>query len=378
MRSACDRKPGWYADACRLHHRVKMKGNHLKTYASPREIGVGVIGYGGVHNMGRTHLKEMKRAGMRLSAVCEIDAERLKAAQQDFPGIAAYRDLDEMLRKAEVDLIAHITPHKLHYPLAAKCVRAGKHVVTEKPFVINTAEADKLIALAKKHRVMVSTYHNRHWDGWIMRARQQIVERGVIGDVVRVEAHMGRYGRPGAQWRSSKSMSGGILYDWGVHLIEYALQIVPAPIQSVAGFAHNGYWASQQPKGYPWKKDANEDHAAAIVRFANGCYLNLSISTLRATPAPYQIEFHGTKGCYLINFKDGWTTRIANAKHELVEKTGKHPAGKSRLFYKNVADYLCGKEELVITPQYARRPIHILDLANRSAKAGKAMEAKYG
>ena len=349
----------------------------VKRFKQASDIKVGVIGYGGAFNMGRLHLEEMKRAGMKPFAVCELDPERLKVAREEFPGIETYDDLDKMLRQSDVDLVSHITPHNLHYPLAAKCVKAGKHVVTEKPFVVTTSEADRLIALAEKHDVMVSTYHNRHWDGWILRARQQIVERGILGDVYRVEAHMGSYALPREWWRSSRSVSGGILYDWGVHLLEYALQVVDANVVEVSGYAKEGYWPTQMKKGHPWKSDAIEDEATAIVRFDNGGMVNLSISQLQSDPRPYMIGFFGTRGSYLIDW-GGWVTRLANRQGELVEKTGKHPKSKGHLFYQNVADYLTGKDELVITPQWARRPIHILDLAVRSAKQGRALKAKYG
>ena len=84
----------------------------------------------------------------------------------------------------------------------------------------------QLIKEAKKQRLALSTYHNRHWDGCILKAVDEIREKKVIGDVVRIEAHMGGFGKPGDWWRTSKSISGGIMYDWGVHLLEYSLQIL--------------------------------------------------------------------------------------------------------------------------------------------------------
>jgi scyllo-inositol 2-dehydrogenase (NADP+) len=349
----------------------------VKKYRKTDQIKVGVIGYGGAFNMGKQHLEGCRKAGMKPFAVCDKDAARLDVAKADFPGIETYTDLDHMLRTSEVDLIIHITPHNLHYPLARKCLQAGKHVVTEKPFVVTTKEADSLIALAKKKGLMVSTYHNRHWDGWILRAKQQVVDKGLIGDVFRVEAHMGGYGMPRDWWRTSKTISGGILYDWGVHLLEYALQVVPGKVSEVSGFAKNGYWAEKMPKSHPWKKDANEDEASAIVRFDSGAMINLSISHLRSFGQPWFIGFFGTKGCYLIDWKQ-WTTRTADRQGKLVEKTGQHPASQGQKFYQNIADYLTGKDDLVITPEWARRPIHILDLAGQSAAKGKALKAKYG
>ena len=230
---------------------------------------------------------------------------------------------------------------------------------------------------------MVSTYHNRHWDGWVLRAVREIVEKQTIGEVYKVELHMGEYAMPGAWWRSSKSTSGGILYDWGVHLLEYALQVIPSRVTEVSGFAHEGYWPSRMKPSHPWKKDCIEDEATAIVRFKNGALINLSISQTRSEPDLCPVVFHGTKGCYEVRFytysdRDGWTVRKAGRGGKLVTTTGKHPRSRSDLYYKNIAQHLCGKEKLVITPQWARRPIHILDLAVRSAQQGRALKAKDG
>ncbi|MFW6336687.1 MAG: Gfo/Idh/MocA family protein [Phycisphaeraceae bacterium] len=352
----------------------------MKTFKNPRDIKVGVIGYGGAFNMGKAHLNQMKKAGMTPYAVCEVDPERLKVAETDWPGIETYGKVEDMLKKSDVDLVVHITPHNLHYPLAAKCVKAGKHVVTEKPFVVTTNEADKLIALAEKHDVMVSTYHNRHWDGWILRARKE-VEKGSIGDVHRVELRFGKYGPPQDWWRTSKSISGGVMYDWGVHLLEYALQVTPGNIVEVAGFAKTGHWEKEIGKKSRFAGDFNEDEAAAIVRFDTGAVIDMRISQLDPIPRP-PMSIFGNKGSYVIESfhseERGWVMNKADAKYKLKETMGKHSPGKQHLFYKNIADFLTGKDELIITPQWARRPIHILDLADRSAKQNKTLKAKHG
>ncbi len=195
----------------------------------PSDITVGVIGYGGAFNMGKQHLELAARAGMRPLAVAEIDPARLAVAQQDFPGIETYASVAAMLKQSDVKLIIIITPHNSHAPLALQCLNAGRHVICEKPLAITTAECDAMIAAAKKRNLLLSTYHNRHWDGCIIEAVRQI-KAGVIGDIVRIEAHMGSYGKPRDWWRTSKKISGGILYDWGVHLLEYCLQLIDANI----------------------------------------------------------------------------------------------------------------------------------------------------
>jgi scyllo-inositol 2-dehydrogenase (NADP+) len=203
--------------------------------AKKTHIRAGVVGYGGAFNMGRQHLLEMRKAGMIPIVVTDTDEARLRAAEKDFPGIETYRSVKEMLRNSEVDLLTIITPHNTHAEIALQCLAAGKNVVVEKPMAITTRQCDAMIGAARRNRLTLSTYHNRHWDGCILNAVKRI-RSGAIGEVVRVEARMGGWNRPGDWWRSSKSISGGILYDWGVHLLEYTLQIVDSDIVEVSGF----------------------------------------------------------------------------------------------------------------------------------------------
>jgi len=334
------------------------------------DIKVGVIGYGGAFNMGALHLGEMKRAGMTPVPVCDLDADRLEVAKHDFPGIETYTSPATMLKKSDVNLVTIITPHNTHARLAVQCLNAGKHVVCEKPLAITTAECDKMIAAAKKNKVVLSTYHNRHWDGCILQA-VKMVGSGVIGDVVRIEAHMGGYSKPGAWWRSSKSISGGILYDWGVHVLEYTLQIIDAEIAEVTGYAKSGFWAKQSP----WKQDTNEDEAFLAVRYRNGAWTTLSMSSIDSNPKQGVLEVTGVKGTFIMDFS-GWTT-ITHKNGNVVTTRGKNPQGESWRFYQNIADHLSKGTKLIITAEWARRPIHIIDLACRSAKQGKSLKAKY-
>ena len=207
----------------------------MAQFKKAEDIKVGVIGYGGAFNMGCAHLNEMKKAGMIPAAVAEIDAKRLEVATKDFPGIETYTSVAEMLRKSDVNLLAIITPHNTHAQLAMQCLNAGRHVVCEKPLAITTAECDTMIAAAKKNKVVLSTYHNRHWDGLILEAMKHI-RAGEIGAVVRVDVQMAGWNKPGDWWRSSKTISGGLLYDWGVHLLEYTLQVVNDDIREVSGY----------------------------------------------------------------------------------------------------------------------------------------------
>ena len=342
----------------------------MKRYKHARDIKVGAVGYGGSYNMGRKHLEEMKRAGMTPAAVAEPDPDRRAAAREEFPGIETYPSLAALLRKSQTDMLAVITPHNTHARLALQALRAGRHVVLEKPMALTTAQCDAMIATARRKGVLVTTYHNRHWDGRVLKALK-VIRSGAIGRVVRVAARMGAWGNPGDWWRASRSISGGILYDWGVHLLEYGLQIIDSDAVEVSGFAHNGFWAPRTK----WKKDTNEDEAFAVVRFKSGAWMTLCISQLESNAKPGCLEVTGTRGSYLSDSK-GWQTITHDGNDEVIRR-GKNPESKWHLFYKNVADHLVEGKPLIITPQWARRPIHFLDLAVRSARLGRSLKTKY-
>ncbi|NLX06805.1 MAG: Gfo/Idh/MocA family oxidoreductase [Phycisphaerae bacterium] len=343
----------------------------MAKFKKASDIKVGVIGYGPAFGMGPAHLNQMRDAGMTPAVVSDLDPARLEVAKKDFPGIQTFTSVSEMLKKSDVNLVVIITPHNTHAKLALQCLKAGRHVVCEKPFAITTAECDAMIAEAKKRKLVVSAYHNRHWDGWIMQA-VKVIKQGKIGDVVRVEAHMGRYGCPGNWWRTSKTISGGIMYDWGAHLLEYSLQVINSEIREVTGFAKNGVWAAKTA----WKKDTNEDEAQAVVRFASGQWLSLCMTAIDCNPKRGMLEITGTKGTYIMGGEE-WEIITPTENGQQIEK-GKNPPAEYWRFYKNIADHLVKGEPLVITGEWARRPIHIIDLACQSAKKGLSLKAKYG
>lgn len=343
----------------------------MKKYSRAGDVKVGVIGYGGAFNMGKGHLSEMQKAGMSPHAVVEIDPERLECAKSDYPDIEAYHSVGAMLRKSDTDLLSIITPHNTHSKLVLQCLNAGRHVMCEKPMAITTAECDAMISAARKKRVLLSTYHNRHWDGLILQALK-IIKSGALGDVVRVEAHMGRHACPGNWWRSSKSISGGILYDWGVHLLEYTLQIINSGIVEVTGYAKQGFWANKTV----YKEDTNEDEAFVVVRYSNGAWSTLSISSVDSNPKRGYLEITGTKGTLLVD-GNTWELYTHDKSGNNVVTKGTNPKSEWWRFYQNIADHLVKGKKLIITPEWARRPIHILDLGNQSAKKGVSLKAKY-
>ena len=337
----------------------------MKRYDSPEEIRCAVIGYGGAFNMGKAHLTQMQDAGMTPVAAAEIDPARLAVAQTDFPGIQTFATVESLLAEAQPDLVTIITPHNTHAALSMQCLDAGASVVCEKPMAITLEECDRMISAADEKELLLSVYHNRHWDGCILEAVDRIKNQGEIGEVFRIEAHMGDFSQPRDWWRSSRSISGGIHYDWGVHLIEYTLQLVDSEVVEVSAFAKEGVWNTK------WGADTNQDELTAIVRFANGTLLNLRLTHLDADPSPGQVVLTGTRGKYRFDGRHYEIHQVIDGESRI--RKGQNRQGEQHKYYENVADALTGRAPLVISPHWSRMTMQILALATESVRQGKAL-----
>lgn len=330
---------------------------------SVKQIKVGTIGYGGAFNMGKHHINEMMlNKGFVPGAVCDVDAERVKVAEKDFPGIQTYTDVATMLKKSDVELLVIILPHNLHAKVALQCLKAGRHVVVEKPFAITVPECDEMISAAKKAGVMLSTYHNRHWDSNILTITKHLSK---IGRPFRWESFAGGYNEPREWWRSYKEMSGGIIYDWGAHFVEWMLQVMDGDMMEI-----NGYQVKEV-----WKKFTNEDEMEAVVRFSNNAVASHTASDI-AMAGKDMIRITGTKGAIVATHgsvdvftKDESGNRVKTSV--VMEKA------RNADYYKNVYEHLFQGKKLIITPEWARRVIQVLDFAGISARKGTAVKAKY-
>ncbi|MGC9453723.1 MAG: ThuA domain-containing protein, partial [Phycisphaerae bacterium] len=200
-----------------------------------KDIGCGLLGYGGAFNMGRTHGSCINDTpGLKTVAACDLDTRRLKVAEEELPGIKTYSSLEKMLADDAVELVVIILPHDQHAEAALKCLRAGKHVVLEKPFCVTLAEADEMVAAAEEAGVMLTCYHNRRWDGDYMTIRR-LIQEGAIGEVFELSCGMAGYKRPGDWWRSDKAISGGNFYDWGAHFVDWVLGLFSDNVEWVQG-----------------------------------------------------------------------------------------------------------------------------------------------
>ena len=195
-------------------------------------IRVGLIGYGYV---GKTFHAPLVRAvpGLKLTVVGSSRPERVLA---DFPGVTLCPPAEAATHR-DVDLVVIASPNDSHFPLAAAALRAGKHVVVDKPFTLDLAEARELVRIARQHNRLLSVFQNRRWESDILAAKA-ILESGRLGKVTHFEAHQDRF-RPlvRQRWREDPGPGAGLWYDLGPHLIDVALHLFGLPDSVLASFA---------------------------------------------------------------------------------------------------------------------------------------------
>ncbi len=191
----------------------------------PQTLKVGVIGYG--YATATFHAPLIASVpGLALTAISSSNPHKVFCA---WPSVEIPATPDALIARPDIDLIVIPTPNDTHFPLAAKALAAGKHVVVDKPFTLTSAEACELIAKARAAGRLLSVFHNRRWDADFLTLRQ-IIESGQLGRLVHFESHFDRY-RPEVRtrWRESAAPGSGLWYDLGAHLIDQSLQLFGTP-----------------------------------------------------------------------------------------------------------------------------------------------------
>ena len=170
--------------------------------------------------------------GFNLYAVWERSK---KLAQEKYPQVKSNDTLDELLKDDAIELVVVNTPNYTHYDYANQALQAGKHVVVEKPFTVNSKEGKELIQLAKKKKRKLSVYQNRRYDS-DYKAIKKVIQEKLLGNIVEAEFHFDRY-KEEISPKVHKEVPGpgtGSLYDLGSHLIDQALQLFGDPVEIFA------------------------------------------------------------------------------------------------------------------------------------------------
>src|SRR6266704_3568561 len=341
---------------------------------------VAMIGYGAIGFEHGTAIKNV--AGLEYTLVCDRNEERLAIARQAFPGVSTCTELREIEEDPDIDVVIVSTPPDTHAAISRQMLRAGKHVVSEKPFCLTTAEADELIQLAQDNQRALTVYQCRRWDPDYL-AIQQVLKRGTIGTIFHVETFIGGYAHPCHYWHSHEPISGGVFYDWGSHYLDWILQLIPDPVVSVRGVEHKRVWHDV----------TNADQSCVYLRFAGGQEASFLHSDIAAALKPKWYVL-GEQGAIVGEWRME-TVKSRRWSGDLIEEQlapseampelclftydaggaiQKHPlilpAAPSYAFHRNLANHLHHGEPLAVPPEQSRRNIAVMEAAKRSAKQG--------
>jgi predicted dehydrogenase len=258
-------------------------------------VRIGIIGTGAV---ARYHIRSyLATPGARVVAVCDILPERAQAVAAEFgiPGVDAR--VEDLLARPEVDAVSICTPNSSHAPAAIAAARAAKHILCEKPLALTLADADAMLAEARRAGIIhMVNFTKRPFPG--IAQLKALLEAGELGEVLQIEASYLQgwllstaVGDSTSRhiWRLDRQISGsGVLGDLGSHLIDLGHHLV-GPIAQVAGL--------MEVKAERSASGGLDDHVSFLARFAGGGSGVFSCSRVAAGQRDFiRLEIYGTRG----------------------------------------------------------------------------------
>ncbi len=346
-------------------------------------LGVGIVGYGPFGGMGYMHgLASTETDGLRLVAAADSAADRIEAARLDFPDLNAHDSAASLAADGTVDIAVIATPPRFHAELALELLRAGKHVVLEKPMCLRRDDADLIIATAREHGRSVTVHQSRRWDTDFLAVRR-LVEGGALGDVFNIETFVGGFDHPCRAWHSEESVSGGAVYDWGSHHVDWIMLLQGSAPSRVLSTTHSRVW----------RDTTNVDQLSLWMQWDDGREATFRQSDICAIRRP-KFHIQGTVGTLEGHYRPlrsetvvagrGYvehTSHHAEAPvdlrvvrydgdHGTVESTVRPAPHPGWAFHRNLADHLLLGEALAVPPEESRDVVAVLEAAHRSGAEG--------
>jgi len=324
--------------------------------------------------------------GLSLAVVVSSQPRKVHA---DWPGVDVVPGVDALLHRADIDLVVVATPNAQHHPVAKAALAAGKHVVVDKPFTLDAAEARELADMAGRGGRVLSVYQNRRCDADFLTLGD-VLASGELGRPVYFESHFDRY-RPQVRerWREQPVPGAGLWVDLGAHLVDQALQLFGRPdtLQLDTAILRDGALV--------------EDFFHAVLRYDGGAHAPLRVvlhaTTLAARSAPRFIV-HGTRGSYVKFGEDpqedalragarpggeGWGVDriqgelcISGEDGSLRKRPWPNRAGNYAAYYEAVRDAIRGTGPNPVPPEQAVAVMELLDLGRQSALEHRALPAR--
>ena len=341
---------------------------------------VAIVGYGGQGAWHAVHIT--KSEVVSLAGIYDISEKRVKAAEEN--GIFVYPSFEAVLADSSVDIVVCATPNDVHKDIVVSALLAGKNVICEKPVALSVADFDLMTSAAKVSGKLLSVHQNRRWDVDFL-AIKSLIDSGEIGETINIESRIhGSRGIP-SDWRCHKPQGGGMILDWGVHLIDQMLKLIPERVVKVYCELTN------------ITTNEVDDGFNLHLTFEGGKRATVEVGTYNfiAMPRFYMQAKEGSaliedwqKKCR-VNKLTAWCekdvtpvqtaagiTKTMAPRDELTIKSYEidRPTSDVHDFYRNYVKALDGTEEQLIKNEEVRRVLSVMQAAFESGETGRSLE----
>ena len=352
------------------------------------DIRIAVIGHGFMGHEHETMLSQME--GIRLIGFSDRDPKQLDDVKE---GLKRYESNEALLADPEVDVVLIAANNNQHHDLVIQAARAGKDIICEKPVAMSLEELDDMVRVTNECGVKFTVHHQRRLDQ-DFRIMKEIFDQKALGDVYMMKNSLYGFNGNMHDWHVYISEGGGMLYDWGVHLIDQILFMMPeAKITSIYADVRNVI------------NFEVDDYFKILLRFDNQVMAEVELGTylLADKPQDKWFERHwimgGNKGTAYV---DGFEPegRIVRTTELLTNVSGSRTmtaAGPTRSFgppapgkivtedvpkvntchrdyFENYKKAYYGEEDFLVKIPETRRALAVMDAVRESAKTGKSVD----
>ncbi|KAK5082635.1 hypothetical protein LTR05_006515 [Lithohypha guttulata] len=351
---------------------------------------VGIIGYGLSAKI--FHIPFITdTARFKLDAVVQRTPKPQDDASNDYPRTKIYRSTEELFNDADIDVVVISTAPNSHFELASKAMRAGKHVLVEKPFTPTSDEARELVKVAEQNNVLLTVYQNRRYDRDFLTVRK-LVSEGSLGRVAEFETHFDRHrpDMPTAQSWKTDPANYSAVFDLGTHLLDQAVYLYGLP-KRITGFV------GSQREG---NTIGLEDSFTALLHYEDGLMVTAKAGVV--SPETDQLRFwiRGTKGSFKKFHLDPQEDQLKNglrpgqenygeegeSKHGILTTTSEGGMTTSKVkpveskgyttFYDQFAKALDANDAklLPVDPGVSADVIRLCELMRQSSQQGRTLD----
>ena len=315
--------------------------------------------------------------------LCSVVTSQAEVLKKEYKKVKAVESVDELLADESIDLIVVASPNPTHFDYTQRALLAGKHVIVEKPFTNNSADAKKLIETSKKVNKVLAPFNNRRWDTDFLTIRT-LLEYHRLGEVLEFESHFDRYRplRDRVEWKNIPAPGSGVLFDLGPHLIDQALVLFGKPeaiyadlrIQRETGKVVDCFELHLHYRGMKAILKAGvfvkELGPRLIVHGRNGSFIKYGLDPqeerLRKGMRPKRTLGEDPEEQWgILNVVDENGNQI---REQVPSVQGNYMA-----YFHNVYETIAGKSELIVKPEQARMVIEVIEAAYLSSELKKVI-----